>query len=113
MGPRTIPLFPSLLHTYSQSVIGLVEGDELSGNAASGRYSVPKSMANPWQQEYRTDEQAGRCTRTGLWHVSRPNQNSASAGRVQRNPFIYARKLKLATDLLGQKRDVTWRHRRN
>jgi hypothetical protein len=45
--------------------------------------------------------------------LSRPNRNSASAARVQRNPFIYARKLKIATDLLGQKRDVTWRHRRN
>ena len=40
-------------------------------------------------------------------------ESSVSAARVQRNPFIYARKLKIATDLLGQKRDVTWRHRRN
>lgn len=52
-------------HTYSQSVIGLVEGDELSANAASGRYSVTKSMAKQWLQEYRTDGQAGRRPRTG------------------------------------------------
>ena len=33
-------------------------------------------------------------------------ESSVSAARVQRNPFIYARKLKIDTDLLGQKRDV-------
>jgi hypothetical protein len=67
-------------------------------------------MAKPWLQEYRTDGQAGKRQGTGLWQVTSPNQNSAPATSVQLKPFNYARKLKIATDLLGQKRDVTWRH---
>ena len=67
-------------------------------------------MVKPLLQDYRTDGQAGRRQGTGLWQVFSPNQNSALAASVKRKLFVYARKLKIATDMLGQKRDVTWRH---
>ena len=99
--------------TSSQDVIGLVECGELSANAAGEQYGVSKSTARAWLQEYRKDGQAVRRPGTGLWHVASPNQNPALATRFQGIPFTNARKLKIATDMIGQKCEVTWRHRRN
>ena len=94
-----------------ERVIALAERGELPASTAGELYGVPMSTAREWLRKYWRDQQVGRRTRTVLWRVSSPAQDTALVAEAERNPFFSARDLKAATGFPGQKDTIISRLR--